>query len=221
MTQEPLRAHTTQALHRTEPGPRDRFFGGGGSTYQWQKGLTSRGAPQRLQLPYDMMIRGLVGQMAEPPETPISTPLQQAISNLQGGNIAGQFGLGGGMAERLASRGTPGASGTGGGGFAPGAFLPSAEGGQQGLQSREQLGLPDRESYFPFMPTGEDIKNIGLSPVRSGIKNKDKIEGRIDRLQTRIENREAKGLPHKQATRKLERAQKRLDKNTGDIYREP
>lgn len=196
-------------------------FGGKGSSYQWEKGTTGRTAPQRLRMPYDMMVRGLIGQMAEPPETPISTPLQQAISNLQSGNVGRAYGLGGGLASRLTGTDT-GSTAPGGGtapGFAPGSFLPGAAGGQQGLQTREQLGLPTRESYFPFMPTKEDIEAIGLAPVRSGIKGKEQLTGRIERLKGRITEREAAGRPHEQATKRLEKAQTTLKKRTGDIYR--
>src|SRR5262245_35522003 len=109
-------------------------FGGRGSSYQWERGVTGRRAPQRLQMPYDMLVRGLIGQMAEPPETPISTPLQQAISNLQSGDPSRAFGLGGGIAGRLSGSDLAGSTGSSGGtaaGFRPGSFLPGAEGGQQ------------------------------------------------------------------------------------------
>src|SRR5262245_43738307 len=117
-------------------------FGGKGSSYQWEKGHAARGATQRLQMPYDMLVRGLIGQMAEPPETPIPVPLQHAISNLQSDNPALDFRPAGSMAARLGGGGSTASSGTGTSerGFAPGSFLPNAPGGQQGLQTREQLG---------------------------------------------------------------------------------
>jgi len=187
-------------------------FGGGGSTYQWQEQNQKRG-PGRVQRPvYDTMLRGLLGQMVRPPDTAISVPLQQAVSNLQ----SGKFDVGGSMVDRLAAKdlsGVPGGSSS-----QAGSFLPNAPGGQQGLQTREQLGLPPRESYFTFMPSAEDIAKIGLSPVRSSVQGKEKLENRIDKLQTRIESREAAGKPHAQATRRLEKAQKTLKKNTGDLY---
>jgi hypothetical protein len=190
-------------------------FGGGGTTYQWQEQNQKRG-PGRVQRPtYDTMIRGLLGQMVRPPETAISVPLQQAVSNLQSGN----FKVGGSMVDRLAAKdltGVPGGSASTG--FPAGSLLPSAAGGQQGLQTREQLGLPSRESYFTFMPKPEDIEKIGLSPIRSSVLNKEKLGNQIDRLQTRIATREAAGKPHAQATRRLEKAQKQLKKNTGDLY---
>jgi hypothetical protein len=185
-------------------------FGGKGSSYQWEKGTTGRTAPLRLRMPYDQLVRGLIGQMAEPPETPISTPLQQAISNLQSGDVGRAYGLGGGIASRLSGAPDTGGSTVPGGGtapgFKPGSFLPGAEGGQQGLQTREQLGLPPRESYFPFTPTKADIEAIGMQPVRSQIKGKNELQAKIDRLQTQIGMREAAGRPHGRATRKLEKA---------------
>jgi hypothetical protein len=188
-------------------------FGGRGSSYEWQKGLSSRHAPARLQMPYDQLVRGLIGQMAEPPETPISTPLQQAISNLQSGDPSRAFGLGGGMASRLSGASTstaPSASGTDAAGFAPGSFSPNAPGGPSGLQSREQLGLPDRKSYFPFMPSADDIEAIGLAPVRSQKKATNELRDKIDRLQTKIDVREAAGKGHGKADKKLEKVKTRL-----------
>jgi len=201
-------------------------FGGRGSSYQWQKGQDYRTAPRVLKPGYDTLIRGMLGQMVNPPDTAISTPLQQAVSNLQSGDPGRAFGVGGSMVERMSGRGGPtgggsadaGSPGTAGAGFAPGSFLPSASGGQQGLQTREQLGLPERSSYFTFMPKPEDIAKIGLSPIRSSIKDKDKLTNRIDKLQAHIDEREAAGKPHPQADRKLQKAKDRLAKNTGDLY---
>src|SRR5262245_45060321 len=199
-------------------------FGGKGSSYQWEKGLSSRHAPARLQMPYDQLVRGLIGQMAEPPETAISTPLQQAISNLQSGDVGRAYGLGGGIASRLSGQATDtGSTGSAGGtapGFRPGSFLPGAEGGQQGLQTREQLGLPPRESYFPFTPTKEDIEAIGVAPVRSQIKGKNVLQNRIDRLQAKLSTREELGKPTEGVTKKLEKAKvKQKAIPTGPTYR--
>lgn len=188
-------------------------FGGKGSSYEWQKGMTSRDAPRRLEMPYDQLVRGLIGQMAEPPETAISTPLQQAMSNLQSGDPSRAFGLGGGFGDRIA-RQSMGSSGTGAAGFTPGSFLPGAEGGQQGLQSREQLGLPDRESYFPFSPTADEIQAIGIPPVRTGIKKKKESEKQIGKLEERIAERGAAGKGHAKADRRLERVKERLARET-------
>ena len=207
---EPLRAHTTRRLHRLETGPRDRQFGGKGTQYQYQQGDTSRAAT-RVQKPmYDQMIRGLIGQMAAPPDTAIAAPLQQAVSQMQ----SGKYDVPIGMAARLG-----GAANTGGSTFAPGSFLPDAPGGQQGLQSRSELGLPDRSSYFTFMPRPEDIANIGLSPIRSSIKDKDKTNAAIDRL-TKVEA--ARGAMGKDTTvvgSRLDKQKAKLAKNTGDLYR--
>jgi hypothetical protein len=200
-------------------------FGGRGSSYQWQKGTTGRDVPPRLEMPYDQLVRGLIGQMAQPPETAISTPLQQAISNLQSGDVGRAYGLGGGIASRLsgAADTAPDSTGSGGAsapGFKPGSFLPGAAGGQQGLQTREQLGLPSRESYFPFMPTKEDIEGIGMAPVRSQVKARTDLQKQIDRLQTKVNTREALGKPHEQATKKLAKAQTKLGATTkGPTYR--
>jgi hypothetical protein len=195
-------------------------FGGKGSSYQWEKGTTGRDVPRRLETVYDQLTRGLIGQMARPPETAVGVPLQQAISNLQSGEPGRAFGFGtsSSMADRLAGTPSTAGSGTAGAGFAPGSFAANAPGGQQGLQTREQLGLPARESYFTFMPSAEDIAQIGIAPVRSSIKNKDKLLGRIDRLQGRIAEREAQGKGAEKAKRRLERTKTRLDKQTGDLY---
>jgi len=204
-------------------------FGGKGSSYQWEKGVSARRAPARLQMPYDQLVRGLIGQMAEPPETAISTPLQQAISNLQSGDVGRAYGLGGGIASRLSGQAMDtgatggGSTGSAGGtapGFRPGSFLPGAEGGQQGLQTREQLGLPARESYFPLTPTKEDIEAIGMAPVRSQVKQRNVLQNQIDRLQARMNVREAMGKPTEKVSKKLEKAKIRKEAQpTGPTYR--
>lgn len=188
-------------------------FGGGGSTVQWQEQNQKRG-PGRVQRPtYDTMIRGLLGQMVRPPETAIASPLQQAVSNLQSGN----FNVGGSMVDRLAAKnvsGVPGASS----GPTPGSELPDAAGGQQGLQTREQLGLPSRESYFTFMPKPEDIANIGLSPIRSSIQDKDPLTTQIANLTARQQTRADAGKPTTGVDAKIAKAKAKLAKNTGDLY---
>jgi hypothetical protein len=205
---EPLRAHTTRPLHRLGMGPRDRAFGQKGTTHQAQEGDTSRWAT-RVQKPmYDQMLRGLIGQMARPPETAISVPLQQAISQHQ----AGKYDVPIGMARRLGGAANTGA------GFPAGSFLPNAPGGQQGLQSREQLGLPARESYFTFMPSPEDIANIGLSPIRTSIKGKEKSLGTISKLEKRAAAREAMGKDTTVVKSRIEKQKERLKKNTGNLY---
>jgi hypothetical protein len=216
--------------HRRQKQERSMSFGGRLSSYQWQKGMEGRQAPKRLQPALDMMTRSMIGQMANPPNTAIAAPLQQAVSNLQGGDVGREFGVGGSMLQRLSGQGGPTAGETGGtpsgagdtggagGGFAPGSFSPSAAGGQQGLQSRADLGLPDRSSYFTFMPSPQDIANIGLAPVRSSIKNKDQLNQRIDTLQQRQSAREAAGKDTTKVTKRLQNVQGRLAKNTGDLY---
>jgi hypothetical protein len=205
---EPLRAHTTRALHRLRTGPRDRAFGSPGTQRQSQEGDTSRWAT-RVQKPmYDQMLRGLIGQMARPPETAISVPLQQAISQMQ----SGKYDVPIGMARRLGGAANTGA------GFAPGSFLPNAPGGQQGLQTREQLGLPPREDYFTFMPRPEDIMNIGLAPIRTSIKGKEKSLGTISKLEKRAAAREAMGKDTTVVKSRLEKQRERLKKNTGELY---
>jgi len=205
---EPLRAHTTRPLHRVRTGPPDRAFGGKGSQYQWQEGDTSRWAT-RVQKPmYDQMLRGLIGQMARPPETAISVPLQQAVSQMQ----SGKYDVPIGMARRLGGAPNTGA------GYAAGSFLPNAPGGQQGLQTREQLGLPSRESYFTFMPSPEDIANIGLSPIRSSVKGKDQLTAAIGRLTMKQAAQEAAGKDTTVTAHRLEKKKERLRANTGDLY---
>jgi hypothetical protein len=210
---------------RRQKRERNMSFGGRLSSYQWQQGTEGRQAPRRLQPVLDMVTRGLIGQMANPPNTAISVPLQQAVSNLQSGDVGRQFGIGGSMAERLSGRGGPtggtgGADDTGGAGagFAPGSFSPSAAGGQQGLQTRAQLGLPDRSTYETFMPGPEDIAKIGLAPVRSSIKNKDQLTSRINRLEQRQSAREAAGKDTTKVSNRLQKAKDTLAKNTGDLY---
>lgn len=205
---EPLRVHTTRSLHRLGMGPRDRAFGQKGTTHQAQEGDTSRWAT-RVQKPmYDQMLRGLIGQMAAPPETAISVPLQQAISQHQ----AGKYDVPVGMARRLGGEANAGV------GFPAGSFLPNAPGGQQGLQSREQLGLPAREDYFTFMPRPEDIANIGLSPIRTSIKGKDTLLKGISNLEKRQAAREAMGKDTTVVKSKIEKKKERLKTNTGNLY---
>jgi hypothetical protein len=205
---EPLRAHTTRRLHRLGTGPRDRAFGGKGSQYQWQETDTTR-MPTRVQKPmYDQMIRGLIGQMARPPETAISVPLQQAVSQMQ----SGKYDVPIGMARRLGGEGNIGQ------GFAAGSFLPNAPGGQQGLQTREQLGLPPREDYFTFMPRPEDIAAIGLSPIRSSIKGKDTLNKAITRLTQKQAAEEAMGKDTRITAHRLGKKKETLKTNTGALY---
>jgi hypothetical protein len=157
---------------------------------------------------YDQMLRGLIGQMARPPETAISVPLQQALSQMQ----SGKYDVPIGMARRLGGAANTGA------GFEAGSFLPNAPGGQQGLQTREQLGLPPRESYFTFMPSPEDIANIGLSPIRTSVKGKEKSLATISQLEKRAAAREAMGKDTTVVKSRLAKQKERLKTNTGDLY---
>lgn len=114
--------------------------------------------------------RMLLGQLVNPPDTAISTPLQQSVSNLQGGfgQMRSNFGMAGGLADQLAGRG-------GGGQMLPGA-------NQSGLQSRAQLGLPDRDSYFTFKPTAEDVASLGAVPKLQPSGGGKKARAAFDRL---------------------------------------
>lgn len=143
---------------------------------------------------YSIANRALLGQMVNPPNTAISVPLQQAISNAQGGlpQMRENLGLGGGLINQLTGRGV------GGGQLAAG---PN----QQGLQSREQLGLPDRSSYFTFVPSAEEVAALGaVPPVMNTPGNR-----KIDQLTQRIERRQAAGKQTGQAEKKLARLQSR------------
>lgn len=110
-----LRFHTKSASH-------------GSSTEQ-----ARRQVPASLKPLLSVLERQVLGQQVQPPNTAISVPMQQAISNLQSG---GRGALPGGMSN-----------------------LPNA-----GLQSRQQLGLPDRSSYFPGTPTFNEAAALGMFP---------------------------------------------------------
>lgn len=121
----------------------------------------------------DLLTRAMIGQMVNPPNTAISTPLQQAVSGYQQMMPGLQQAAAGSLAQRLAQP----ASGTGGAGSAvsgtapTGAsqdWTPGAGANQAGLQTRAQLGLPDRSSYFTFMPTAQQVADIGLAPIHPG-----------------------------------------------------
>ena len=114
------------------------------------KGSSSQTASRKpmgeTQSSFDVLMRELLGQMVNPPNTAIAAPLQQSISNLQGGGqgMANAFGIGG---QGLGTTG--------------------------GLQTREQLGLPDRSSYFTFKPTAEQVAALGAVPgITPDIKTK-------------------------------------------------
>lgn len=143
---------------------------------------------------YSIGNRALLGQLVNPPNTAIAAPLQQAVSNAQAGlpQMRQNFGLGGGLINQLTGHGV------GGGALAAG---PN----QQGLQSREQLGLPDRSSYFTFVPSAEEVAALGaVPPVMDTPSNR-----KIDKLQERIDRRQAKGKQTGQAEKKLAKLQSR------------
>jgi hypothetical protein len=121
----------------------------------------------------DLLTRAMIGQMVNPPNTAISTPMQQAISGYQQMMPGLQQSAAGSLAQRLAQP----ASGTAGAGSAVSGtaptgqsqdWTPAAGANQAGLQTRAQLGLPDRSSYFTFMPSAQQVADIGLAPVEPG-----------------------------------------------------
>src|SRR5215813_7559543 len=88
-----------------------------------------------------VMERALMGQLVNPPETAISVPQQQAATLAQAGPLGAADYLGIGATQSL---------------------LPGPR--QAGLQTREQLGLPPRSSYFTDMPTNEQVAALGMLP---------------------------------------------------------
>jgi hypothetical protein len=112
-----------------------------------------------------------MGQLVEPPETAISVPMQQAISQLQGGPMA----------------------------------LARPVGQTEGLQTREQLGLPPRRSYLTFVPTAEEVAGLGaVPPIRAA-----PATGKTQRLRARAEAAKAKGKPGKAARLEAEYQRRR------------
>lgn len=145
---------------------------------------------------YSLANRALLGQLVNQPDTAISVPLQQAISNAQGGlpQMRQNLGMGGGLINQLTGQGVGG-----------GQLSANHPGGQQGLQTREQLGLPDRSSYFTYLPSPEEVAALGAVPSVMDTP----ASRQIDKLTQRIENRQAKGKGTGQAERKLARLQSR------------
>lgn len=162
----------------------------------------------RMAMAMDLANRGILGQLAQPPETAISIPQQQGISNLQAGlpAMGANFGIGGTMAERLGGRPIAPVQ-TSLGTAQPGAMLPGGSGQQFGLQSRAQMGLPARTDYFPFTPSAEEVAALGLPSVRPGSKQGQKLAKREEKLTNRIENRQAAGKGTAKAEGKLARVQ--------------
>lgn len=106
-----------------------------------------------------LLERQILGQMTQPPETAISTPLQQAVSNLQSG---GRGALPGGFAN-----------------------LPN-----NGMQTRAQLGLPDRKSYFPGTPSFDEAAALGAFPGLASDKGTVRAARKLGNPITKRERRE-------------------------------
>jgi hypothetical protein len=169
----------------------DLIMGSNQSTSQqeYSERKDRRGPNARQQQLFDMLTRQLTGQLAKPPETAISVPQQQAVSYMQ--HLMGSPQLSGGtLAERL---GSSGSSGTGG---SMGSFTPTSQSGQPqaGLQTRQELGIPDRESYTPagFVPSPEQVMAIGLPNVRAGTQWQRKENNKQRREQAKLQKQEAK-----------------------------
>ena len=129
--------------------------------------------------------RALLGQMANPPNTAISVPMQQAISGAQLGpaGLAHIFGIG---ADQSLSPGP----------------------NQFGLQSREQLGLPDRRSYFTFLPTADQLSALGAVPGIGVTPEGKRAERQLTRLPGQIEKARSRGKEGR--AERLERKEKRI-----------
>jgi hypothetical protein len=180
----------------TQSGTEDQFQ---------RRGVT----PEQRQM-YDVLNRAFLGQMVKPPETAVSVPTQQAVSTMQGMAPAMQQ-AGGPLASRLSA---PAPTPTGGAGAT---WTPGAN--QQGLQTREQLGLPARSSYFTFMPSAEQVAQIGMAPVRPGGNKKVQQDyAKQKELQNKVAQRDTLGKPHAKADRQLTNIQNRLNAAKGPSY---
>lgn len=130
---------------------------------------STRGPTRAQQQSMDMLARMILGQQTNPPETAIGVPFQQAVSLAQGltpriaASASGELGLAGRLAGPAAGTAPN---------FLGSSWTPGAD--QAGLQTREQLGLPPRKSYFSFLPTEQDIRNIGIPPVHSATRAQQK-----------------------------------------------
>lgn len=189
-----------------------------GSTTQGQ----SRSAAPNQRPMFDVLTRALMGQLSDAPETPISVPLQQAISNAQGGlpYMRNQLGMGGGLVNQLTGQGV------GGGTMLPPELQAQMRGGnpaqyqQTGLQSRQSLGLPDRNENMDragFIPTPEELQALGAVPAihpspsgRKAQKNIGRLESRAERLTERIDRRQEAGKKTGKAEQRLANTQARL-----------
>jgi len=104
--------------------------------------------------------RALIGQAVNPPDTAISVPQQQAATLGQAGPFGAANFLGIGANQSL----QPGPN-------------------QAGLQSRAQLGLPDRSSYFSFLPTSQQVQSLGMLPPLAPAKATGQGEKRLAKLE--------------------------------------
>jgi hypothetical protein len=196
------------------------------------KGTTAessrRGFQPQMRGLGSLVTRSLLGQLAAPPETAVGVPFQQAISNLQSGfpQMRAHLGLGGGLVNQLSGRGV------GGGALLPPRLQANLQGllaqalgtppQQFGLQSREELGLPPRESYFTFIPTPEELLAAGavppvaVAPSAKRLQRKEeRLVGRQARLEQRIASRQDAGRPTGRAERRLGRTEARLERVRG------
>jgi hypothetical protein len=81
------------------------------------------------------------------------------------------------------------------------------------------MGLPDRKSYFTFMPSAQQVADIGLAPIRpGGQKNVQQAFKDQQAAQARIAQRTKQGKPYGQATKKLQQAQDTLQAYRGPSY---
>lgn len=133
---------------------------------------------------FSLLLRNLLGQQVAPPDTAISVPQQQAISQLQGMSPSSA-----GISARLNAPDP----------FAGKSFLPGE--GQAGLQTREQLGLPSRASYNPLAISLDDLKSIGVPPVANPPRRTGRLGEKIERVERRAGNATAKGKPELAAKR--------------------
>jgi hypothetical protein len=131
---------------------------------------SSRYANPNMQGLMSILERALIGQAVNPPNTAISVPQQQAATLGQAGPFGSANYLGIGANQSLA----PGPN-------------------QAGLQSRAQLGLPDRSSYFSFLPTAQQVASLGMLPplnpakgTAKGQKQLAKLEGKKKQTPARV-----------------------------------
>ena len=121
-----------------------------------------RQVPARLKPLEAILERAILGQMTTPPNTAIAVPLQQAVSHLQNGA---------GLAGRLSQA-------------APGQTVD--------LQTRQQLGLPDRKTYFPGVPSFDEAAALGAFPgipANPKTRKVQKKEGQLPDKQTEAQMR--------------------------------